>query len=369
MPRYSIPLAVGLVALLLPAARGADGNDAVLKAKGLRRAGTSYVLPAEAELQKRLNEARRQFQNLNVLVRQKQSHEQAMVDGRTTLDELERQRIELNQQLSLDLAAADHNRLVSMVNALNGQINLLSRQVNDPDARQYPGARLAMYREEYFQTVLDLRELVDRSTSAYESVVKDPEVVAAVAALNAAGKTKFTLGPTKTFLANVATFAKVEASVLSETVRTRKEGGVHWVDATFNGKTVKPLVFDTGASTVVLPAEFAAQIGANPAADAPPVKVQVADGSEVTARKVVIPSIRVGKFTVKDVEALVMPADKANVPPLLGQTFLRHFTYKFTPDANALVLTKVETPETPGEPPTRTRTAKGKRARNATPDP
>ena len=55
--------------------------------------------------------------------------------------------------------------------------------------------------------------------------------------------------------------------------------------------------------------------------------------------------MRVGKFVVKDVECLVMPASKTDVPPLLGQTFQRHFTIHFNPDGQKLVLTKVETEE------------------------
>ena len=58
-----------------------------------------------------------------------------------------------------------------------------------------------------------------------------------------------------------------------------------------------------------------------------------------------IPSLRVGKFTIKDVECVVMPTEKKNVPALLGQSFHKHFTYKFTPETGKLVLSKVETPE------------------------
>jgi clan AA aspartic protease (TIGR02281 family) len=145
----------------------------------------------------------------------------------------------------------------------------------------------------------------------------------------------------------VKTLEKVEATVLTEDVTLRKEGGVFWIDATFNGKVTKPMVFDTGASSVVLPAEIAEEIGLKPGPDAETVKARVADGSEVEAKRMMIPSLRVGKFTVKNVECMIMPAGKANVPPLLGQTFHRHFIYKFTPDAGRLVLAKVEEPEAP----------------------
>jgi hypothetical protein len=40
------------------------------------------------------------------------------------------------------------------------------------------------------------------------------------------------------------------------------------------------------------------------------------------------PCIRLGKFTVKDVECLVMPDNGREVTTLLGGTFLERFVYK-----------------------------------------
>ncbi len=37
-----------------------------------------------------------------------------------------------------------------------------------------------------------------------------------------------------------------------------------------------------------------------------------------------------------------MPAGKGNIAPLLGQSFHRHFTYKFTPESGHLVMSRVE---------------------------
>ena len=103
--------------------------------------------------------------------------------------------------------------------------------------------------------------------------------------------------------------------MLTENVPLRKEGGIYWLDVTFNGKVTKSMAFDTGASSVVLPAEFAAEVGLKPGSDAPVVKCQVADGSVVEARAVTIPVMRVGQFTVRDVPCVVMPASKKDVPP------------------------------------------------------
>jgi hypothetical protein len=49
---------------------------------------------------------------------------------------------------------------------------------------------------------------------------------------------------------------------------------------------------------------------------------------------------------------VVMPSDKGNVAPLLGQSFLQRFDFKYTQGSGRLVLTKVEPDEpaaTPGK--------------------
>ncbi len=336
-----------LVSLIfLGQTRGADPTpESVLKAKSLKRNGTTYVLPVETEFQRKLNVARGLFKDVTAASQRKLDYERNVEDGRENLRQLEQQRVFVNQQLAQASTPLEHNRLVAATNALNGQINLLSQQASDPGATQALGAKLASRREDFIQAVLDLRPFLDKAQEQYAEAAKDPEIAKALESLHKTTKAKLTLGPSRSFLENVKTLEKVEASVLTESVELRKDSGVFVVDVTFNGKVTKPLIFDTGASTVVLPADLAAQIGLKPGPNDREVKAVVADGSEVTARMMTIPSLRVGKFTIKDVECVVMPTEKKNVPALLGQSFHKHFTYKFTPETGKLVLSKVETPE------------------------
>ena len=75
------------------------------------------------------------------------------------------------------------------------------------------------------------------------------------------------------------------------------------------------------------------------------VRCETADGTVVEAKQKTIPSLRVGRFTINNVVCVVMPAGKGNVAPLLGQSFHRHFTHKFTPESGHLILSKVEAAE------------------------
>jgi clan AA aspartic protease (TIGR02281 family) len=349
MPRPLLTASVACVVLLGSAlvGRGDDAKsaDEALRAKGLRKSGTTYVLPAEAEVQKALADARATYRELANGQAQQQNVEYQSQERKAMIRDLTEQRIALNQQLAQDLPAAQHNQLVAVVNAVTDRLNLLRQQEADPQARRDLDAAVARRREAYIQAVLDLRTLVDATNATYAKLADDPEVKQAIEEAGRATKAKPTLGPSRAYLANVKLLESAEKSVLTENVSLRREGGIYWLDVTFNGKVTKPMAFDTGASSVVLPAEFAAEIGLKPGPDAPVVQCQVADGSLVEARAMTVPTMRVGQFTVKDVPCVVMPASKKDVPPLLGQTFQRNFTLKFSADSGKLTLSRIDAPE------------------------
>jgi len=93
--------------------------------------GSSYILTAEADVQKKLNEARTRFQQLNYAscgecVRTRCPDQKALVR------ELTQQQILLNQQLQRNLPAFEHNQLVAAVNEVTGRLNLLRAEAADP---------------------------------------------------------------------------------------------------------------------------------------------------------------------------------------------------------------------------------------------
>lgn len=350
LSRTTRPLALVAVAVAALGAAADPPADALLKEKGLRRSGTSYLLPAESDVQKALNAARAASRDVSALAQQKSQYEAQLDQAQAEMVGTEQRLILLNQQISQATNVQEHNQLAGTINALSGQLNLLRRQAGD-EGRQAAGARLASRREDFIDSVFALRKLVDETSARYAALAADPEVAETLKGLNTPDKRiKMTLGPSKTYLASVATLEKVESTVLSEDVALRKEGGVYWVDVSFNGKVNRPMVFDTGASSVVLPAELAKEIGLKESPTDTEVTAKIADGTEVKARKMTIPSVRVGKFIVRDVECVVMPAGKKDVPPLLGQSFQRNFSIKFNAGAGTLHLSKLETGDEPAAP-------------------
>jgi clan AA aspartic protease (TIGR02281 family) len=195
------------------------------------------------------------------------------------------------------------------------------------------------------QAVLDLRKSVDEITAKYDELAKNAEVTKALEALSTSSKSKQKLGPSKALRDAIKLLEKSERLVQSETIELHRENGVFHVYATL-GKLPTKMVFDTGAGLTTISAKLAARIGLNPKPGDPAVHLKTADGTVVEGKQLAIPSVRVGKFTIPNVECAVMPAAKGDVDPLLGQSFFKYFKVEFSPEAGRLSLKKLETSET-----------------------
>ena len=291
---------------------------------------------------------------------QRDAFEQGVQDQKAMVRELTEQRIFLNQQLQQNLPVVQHNQLVAEFNDVTDRLNLLRAQAADPNWKQEIDKEVPQRRAAYIQAVLDLRQLVDSTTEQYAELAEDDAIKDALSDLGAKSKSTLKLGPSRDFQDKVKLLEKIEKSVLTEDVELRRRGGVYEVDVTLNKKETVPMIFDTGASFVTISAELARRIGLTPQATDRPIQLHVADGSVIEARQMTIPSVRVGKFTLNNVACAVMPADKRDVPPLLGQTFINQFTHKI--EAGRLILSKVETEPPAAKTSTTKKTAKSKRS-------
>jgi clan AA aspartic protease (TIGR02281 family) len=113
-----------------------------------------------------------------------------------------------------------------------------------------------------------------------------------------------------------------------------------------NGKVAARMVVDTGASLTTISSKLASRIGLKPDAGDSEMKAKIADGSEVPVKKATIPSLRIGQFTVRNVECAIMPDSKADVDCLLGNSFFSHFSkVELNSQSAKLVLKKHEIAE------------------------
>ena len=363
MLRIHLSIPLGFLALLLPpSALSADvpSAEALLRSKGLRRQGTTYVLPGEAEFSRQLVTARALHKGFTGAVMQEEHLTRQIATNKGMIQQLTQQRLFLNQQLSQGRPAQEHNRLLGMFNQVTDQINLLNNAADDTGTSSAIRAQASNRREEYIQALLNLRTLADSTAKAYDELGDDSELKEALTTLSVPNKPKVTLGPSRTHVANVKLMEKEEGKVLTETIQLRSDNGVFWVDVTLNGKTMIPMVFDTGAGLVSLGASDAAKAGVVPSPSDRTISLSVADGTSHEAKLMTLDSVRVGKFTVRNVECAVSSAEKSDVPPLLGGPFLKHFTFKMNQAAGTVTFSKIETPESANATPKAKAAGKGK---------
>src|SRR5208282_1009651 len=369
----SIGLIILLAAVVSAAAQGQDAApagltpQAVLKGHNLERSGTTWILGNEKAVLKDLRDARDVYRQVaqGMMSQQElafgaQNRQDALLQLRersAVLDQsiaefdvqlnalvappggnnfVQQQRNVLSQQRNL--LVAEHNQVVNQLNTLQEQQNKDQGQ----DQKLQLNAEVAQSREKYMQAVLDLRKSVDELTAKYDVLSKNPEITKALEALSASTKSKQKLGPSAKIRDAIKLLEKAEGSVQSETIELHRENGVFHVYASL-GKVPTKMVFDTGASLTTISTKLAGRIGLKPKTADPTVRLTTADGTVVEAKRLVIPSVRVGKFTIQNVECVVMPAEKGDVDPLLGQTFLKHFKVEFSPEAGKLSLKKLDT--------------------------
>src|SRR5271165_4597003 len=369
----SIGLTVLLAAVANAAAQGQDTApaeltpQAVLKSHNLERSGTTWtLLSAEKNVLKDLADARAIYRQIEEgMMRQQelemgaQGRNSDIQDLREQSNILSQQIAAINQQLNALVAPPGGNNFVNQQrNQLSQQnnilvvqrdqvvnmLNALQEQNKDQgqDQKLQLNAEVAQSREKYMQAVLDLRKSVDDLTAKYDELAKNPEVTKALEALSASTKSKQRLGPSAKMRDAIKLLEKAERSVQSETIELHRENGVDHVYASL-GKVPTKMIFDTGASLTTISAKLANRIGLKPKASDPSVQLKTADGTVVAAKRLVIPSVRVGKFTVQNVESAVMPAEKGDVDPLLGQTFFKHFKVEYSAEARKLSLKKLDT--------------------------
>ncbi len=336
--------------------------EAALKQHGLRRQGNMLVLINEPELSKLLNDQKkfkREIVSAGKLLAETLGIERA---AQQELNQYRQQRRELNAELQNVRNVERHNRIVTQINELTARMEEIQEDKSTDNRVKETRQAYSQARERYVQLVLDARKLADKLNDRWDELAHDSQALAAVRQLNEASGKTFALQESKGLANLVRQLEKVEESVLSEAISLRRDGGdTFLVDVTFGGKHTQEMCLDSGASIVILPHAIAQRLELTPGESAEPVILVLADGRTVQAKKIMIDSVRVGKFSVQNVEGAVLPADLKYATPLLGMSFLANFKFDIDPAAATLTMTRVEGDDLPpagsasGEKPARAR--------------
>lgn len=341
-------LVLGLVVVLLAAAASsvtADPAEDALRGKGLVRRGGVYCLPEELDLGKSIAGVRPESFKKKKAVDDAQAAaaaaqakfdelEKTFHQGRQAYDQLNIQYSALPPQSSqANRLAQQINQLVALLNAAPGQLEQADRslkEVRTAAARQ---------REEFIQYVLNLRQQLNQLDARYRQLATDPEVKKVLDQAAQEGK-KLALGPMKS---TADAIRKLESSVITDAVPIHKEPGGTWaVFVSINEQPALALGIDTGASLVVLPYKVAETVGLSINSDSPTIKLQLADGeTTIEAQLATAKTVRLGRFSLKNVQCAVLPGNLPNAPALLGMTFLGQFNFKIDKEQSKLVLSAV----------------------------
>jgi len=337
---------------IMIAATGLEGDPKaakdLLRSRGLIRSGSTYVLPAERELTGGLRDLKDLEKELADAVKKRDQWQYWIAQRRWQLQagaaELDRLTVLLGRADDVD----DHNEVVMRMNAVAAQVRALERQIDDAEKNEQIPGQLAKARAAFQIRVTQLNELVHDVQTEYQKLAANPEIAEALAIASGKPDKPYNLGPLRRFQSNVERLRGYEEIVVVDHIDLRPNGGTYLVDTVINGRHPKVMILDTGASIVLLNESTARASGAKLDA-AEKAYAKVADGRIIESRRVVLDSITVGRFTIKNVECAVLPDGTVEIEALLGGSFLDNFTYTVDPAANILTLTRENVEKTSGK--------------------
>lgn len=318
----------------------AKSARALLREKGLSRSGLTYVLEGERELKSGLRELTQLRKNLEKAAQERDEWQRWIAARRweraAGAAELER----LSHLLARADDVDDHNEVVMRINAVKTRLNAINAQIENAGNNERIPGQVALARTQLQDKVALLREIAQQVVRDSTMLANDPQVSSALDALNADGRKKYAIGPSKRFHRDVERLSEYENVVLEERIKLRPNNGTYLIDTVINGKHPKTMILDTGASLVLLTESAARSAGVRFDSRTELGFAKVADGRIVPVRRILLDSITVGGFTIRQVECAVIPDQQSKVDALLGGAFLDHFTYTVDPDANVLTLTR-----------------------------
>jgi clan AA aspartic protease (TIGR02281 family) len=322
-------------------AHAEEGGD-LLKSRNLTTTGNQYVLPAEKELIDGMKNVLTLRDKVKAEAKQREELEKKIKIVKTTMQQWEFQYRAQNEEFS----KIDANKEPDKRNTLAASINALVAKLKEGEtAKGEIEAKVnaigTANKEAFITAVLDLGNIADKAQADYKELAADEKIKAALETVNKTAKLKMRLGPTQDFNTKVALLKTMRTDVASAVIPIKVENNTSTVEVTFNGTVTRALVLDTGAGLVTITADLAEQLKLVPGPTDPTLRLTMADGRMVEAKLMILKSVRVGQFTVKDVECAVLPKTMVAAEPLLGGSFLTKFIVKIDPKAGELHLSAI----------------------------
>jgi aspartyl protease family protein len=250
---------------------------------------------------------------------------------------------ELNLQLArvagVDTAA--NNRIVGLLNATSVRMKSLAEQREL--LKEELSKRRAILNEAesaYAENVLAIRDDFVKARQQLVDALAEQDVQIALQVMSANFETPAHVSADQILLALDKRIERIEQEVFRETIPLVVEQNSMYVDVVVGKKSTR-MVVDSGATLICLPQRVAAELEVVVPSDARDMVLVLADGSELAAKGVTLPRVRVGEFEAENVEAAVLDASAAEAEPLLGMSFLGNFRFELDPAEQTLKLLRV----------------------------
>jgi clan AA aspartic protease (TIGR02281 family) len=315
----------------------------ILEAAGLKASGTRYTSLEMANVSRSLTSLVREKRELKKIYDQWLVVSQQLADVNQKRRQLNVQYGNLSGQLAT-VAVGDvtgNNRIVGMINAtvaLQKEIEDQRQLLNEELVRRR--AALSEGEAQYTTLVLAIRDEFESKSDVLTTRLLDPKLKIAMEVMKA--NENVSIPTTVDDIVNpiARRLLKVEQDVFRESIPLDVRDNSLYANVVIGGKTI-PMVVDSGASVVSIPARIADELGIVVKDSDPKLTMTMADGRSVAARGVVIAMVRVGTFEVENVEAAVLSDAALAAEPLLGNSFLSHFRSEIDQAAKTLRLTRV----------------------------
>lgn len=316
----------------------AKGAEDVLKEKGLTKANNLYVLEVDAKLFDSMKSFRASKKQMDDDGRKRDDMEKKLRMAKGAVGQWDLEYRNLNEKLAKVQDNFQHNQIVGQINALVSKMKEGTTFITEAEAEL---AKLGNSRDEYVGQLLALSEKLDAAEKQYADLAGDSAVTGALATINEKARPKMKLGPSDNFTQTLRVVRKERDAVKSDVIKVMVQGNVPHVDVNLNGKLTRSMVLDSGASYIALTADLAKSLDMVPGPADEVMHMQLADGKVVEARHMVLKSVRIGQFTVENVDCAVLPDTLVAADNLLGGSFLHHFAYKLDAAAGELHLAEI----------------------------
>src|SRR5438046_914916 len=166
MTHRSLPTAgfTAIVMVLAAAASGQTSPDDLLKAKGLTRQGTYYLLDADIKLPEGLKTMRQAKKLLDDNTRKRTMLQAQIKDANATLANLDKRYREVLASLKPGLTDEKHNQIVAEVKTLESHMREGEKFVEDREAEL---KNLVPPTDDYVTAVTDLAAKMDDADKRY----------------------------------------------------------------------------------------------------------------------------------------------------------------------------------------------------------